>query len=73
MARKLNKKGRETAARVCAVVAALFAVTTYALVPLEGRGPIGVATLAAGALAYTATRWAILRGFAYATRPRPTK
>jgi hypothetical protein len=71
MARKLNKKGRATLNRTCLIVAAVFAVPTYALVPVDGRGPIALATVAAGALAYGATRYLIMRAYAAASRPAP--
>lgn len=71
MARKLNKKGRNALNRTCLIVAAVFAIPTYALVPVDGRGPIAAATVAAGGLAYTATRYLIMRAYAAATRPAP--
>lgn len=71
MARKLNKKSRATLTRTCLVVAALFAVPTYALVPVDGRGPIALATVAAGTLAYVSTRALIMRVYAAASRPAP--
>jgi hypothetical protein len=71
MARKLNKKSRESLNRTCLIVAAVFAAPTYALVPVDGRGPIAAATLAAGLLAYRTTRYLMLRAYAAATRPAP--
>lgn len=71
MARKLNKKGRASLNRTCLIVAVVFAIPTYALVPVDGRGPIAAATLAAGALAYGATRYLIMRAYAAAMRPAP--
>lgn len=71
MARKLTKKSRTALNRTCLVVAVVFAVPTYALVPVDGRGPIAAATLAAGALAYGATRYALMRAYAIASRPAP--
>lgn len=71
MARKLNKKGRATLNRTCLIVAVVFAIPTYALVPVDGRGPIAAATLAAGGLAYAVTRYLILRAYAAASRPAP--
>lgn len=69
MARKLNKKGRNALNRTCLIVAAVFAAPTYALVPVDGRGPIALATVTAGGLAYAATRYVIMRAYAAASRP----
>ncbi|MFJ9427987.1 hypothetical protein [Streptomyces sp. NPDC101249] len=71
MARKLNKKQGAALSRLCLIVAAVFAVPTYCLVPLDGRGPIAYATLAAGAVAYGLTRYVALRVWAVASRPAP--
>ena len=71
MARKLNKKARATLNRTCMIVALVFAAPTYALVPVDGRGPIAAATVAAGGLAYGVTRYLIMRAYAAATRPAP--
>ncbi|WP_371584560.1 hypothetical protein [Streptomyces sp. NBC_01314] len=71
MARKLNKKSREALNRVCLVVALVFAAPTYALVPVDGRGPIAAATAIVGALAYGVTRYVAMRAWAAASRPAP--
>lgn len=71
MAKKLNKKSREALNRICLVVAVVFAVPTYALVPFDGRGPIAYATLAAAAVAYGTTRYVALRAWAVVSRPAP--
>jgi hypothetical protein len=71
MARKLNKKGRNALNRTCLIVAAVLAIPTYALVPVDGRGPIALATVAAGAVGYGVTRYLIMRAYAAAMRPAP--
>lgn len=71
MARKLNKKSRDALNRICLVVAVVFAVPTYALVPFDGRGPIAYATIAAAALSYGTTRYVALRAWSAASRPAP--
>ena len=71
MARKLNKKARATLNRTCLIVALVFALPTYALVPVDGRGPIALATVTAGGLAYAVTRYLIMRAYTAASRPAP--
>lgn len=71
MAHKMNKKARATLNRTCLIVAAVLAVPTYALVPFDGRGPIALATVAAGGIGYGITRYLITRAYAAAMRPAP--
>lgn len=69
VARKLTKKSAEALNRLCMGVALILAAVTYCLIPLDGRGPIGIATLAAGALAYGATRYTAMRVYGAVSRP----
>ncbi|WP_331728316.1 hypothetical protein OG590_40510 (plasmid) [Streptomyces goshikiensis] len=71
MARKLNKKSKAVLHRLCLIVAAVFAVPVYVMVPLTGRGPIGAATLVAAALGYGMVRLIGMKAYAAATRPAP--
>lgn len=69
MARKLNKKQGAALNRLCLIIAAVFAVPTYCLVPFDGRGPIAYATIAAAAGSYGLTRYCALRAWAVVSRP----
>ncbi|MFF3617549.1 hypothetical protein [Streptomyces sp. NPDC002580] len=71
MARKLNKKQAAALSRLCLIVAAVLAVPTYCLVPVDGRGPVAYWTLAVAAAGYGATRYIGLRAWAAASRPAP--
>ena len=71
MARKLNKKQGAALSRLCLIVAVVFAVPTYCLVPFDGRGPIAYATITAAAVSYGITRYVALRAWAAASRPAP--
>ncbi|MFE5809444.1 hypothetical protein [Streptomyces sp. NPDC056491] len=71
MSRKLNKKSRATLHRLSLIVAVVFAIPTYLLVPATGRGPIGAATIAAGAIAYAAVQLLGRKAHAIGTAPRP--
>jgi hypothetical protein len=71
MARKLNKKQAAALGRLCLIVAAVFAVPTYCLVPVDGRGPVAYWTLGVAAVTYSLTRYIGLRAWAAASRPAP--
>jgi hypothetical protein len=71
MARKLNKKSRDALNRICLIVAAVLAVPTYCLVPVDGRGPVAYWTLAVAAVAYGITRYVALRAWSAVSGPAP--
>lgn len=57
--RKLPGVSRRYVRRAARVLAAVAAVTVYALAPLSGRWPLAAATVAAALAAYVGTLWAL--------------